>query len=73
MASRHDSGDGDTCPVVPGHGNMFVQPGNRVQFCAHQTHDGIWERGGKTPQTPAFWPYHHFEAAVEAYRGDHPA
>lgn len=36
--TRHDTGDGDLCPV-PGHGRMFVLA--HGQWCPHQSHDRL--------------------------------
>ena len=58
----HDTGNGDRCPLVPSHGRMYVL--DQVQYCAHIAHDGWHE----VPRTRALWPFHDFEAAVEADR-----
>ncbi len=62
------SGDGDQCPVVAGHGAMFViQSRPPTQYCPYQSHDGVWV-GPKSPPTRSHWPYHGFEAAAAAHK-----
>ena len=63
---RASIGDGDVCPVTPSHGQMFVLPGNKRQYCPDQSHDGTPGRDG-APRTRAIWPFQHFAAAVAEY------
>lgn len=67
--SRRSSGtgDGDTCPIDPAHGPMMVLNGSKVQYCADQSHDGVWGNSIKRPATPALWPYQFFAEAVKRY------
>lgn len=63
--SFHDIGDGDRCPLVSEHGKMVVF--GQLQYCPHQTHDGVWGGPAKLPPTRSLWPLHGLEAAVSAY------
>lgn len=68
MAARHDTGDGDKCPLFPEHGNMHVIPsaGPPMQRCIHVAHDGRPEGKG-APPSRASWPLHGFEDSVKTY------
>lgn len=65
------TGDGDTCPLDPEHGRMFVlKTGVVCQYCPNQSHDGVWTPEGKSPKTRKVWPYHHLaEAVADHLRG----
>jgi hypothetical protein len=70
MSRRDDHGNGETCPLFPEHGNMFIlaplagKP--PMQYCSHVIHDG---HGGpdSVPRSRKFWPVHGFEESVAAY------
>lgn len=69
VSKPHDTGNGDTCPLFPEHGNMSVLRTSHDaphQWCAHQVHDG---QPGKTgvPRSRALWPLYGFEESVAAY------
>lgn len=68
MTKRSDFGDGDICPLVPSHGQMFFLEGTKVQWCAHQSHDGRPEASslGPVARTRSVWPQGHesFRLAV---------
>lgn len=68
MSNRHDTGNGDTCPLFPEHGNMSVLSGSDPpkQWCAHQMHDGQPGKSG-VPRSRAIWPLYGFEESVTAY------
>lgn len=65
MARKDEGrGDGDTCPLRPEHGRMFVLPTNPPkQYCPHVWHDGLAD----IPQTRAIWPLYGLEDTVSAY------
>lgn len=73
--TRRDSiGDGDTCPLFPQHGPMFVLKGSSPpeQWCPHSDHDGTPGKSGP-PRSRAKWPLYGFEDSVATYvaRLDH--
>lgn len=66
MARRGEIGDGETCPLFPEHGNMFVlkSPGKPdMHYCPHVAHDGRRD----LPRSRNMWPYHGFAESVAAY------
>lgn len=67
MTRKHDTGDGDPCPLRPEHGNMFVLVGTGgnppMQYCSHVWHDGH----GGVPRTRAVWPLYGLEDTVATY------
>jgi hypothetical protein len=64
MSRRNDIGDGDPCPLIPQHGNMFVLDTKPPkQYCAHVQHDGHKE----VPRTRAIWPLYGLEDTVSTY------
>lgn len=71
MSSRGDIGDGDPCPLVASHGNMFVLDSNvPKQYCAHVSHDGsgIADVTGHKPlASRAIWPLHGLDDTVQTY------
>lgn len=70
MSRRGELGDGDTCPLDAGHGNMYSLP-YKVgevprQYCGHVAHDGGGPRvnGQAPPRSRSMWPLHGFHEAV---------
>ena len=43
MSRKDDIGDGDSCPLFPTHGRMFVIRDSEPpkQYCSHVAHDGV--------------------------------
>lgn len=73
MAKRGEVGNGETCPLFPEHGNMFVLPqedGPPMQYCPHVEHDGRWastSQPGSTPPSRNVWPVYGFAESVQSY------
>ena len=61
LVKRGDTGNGDTCPLVPEHGNMWVLSGGSTQWCPNQYHTA---RG---TASRAAWPLNGLEAAVREH------
>lgn len=61
-------GDGDTCPLFPKHGNMYVLQGSDppLQWCPHAEHAGTFGADGK-PASRNRWPLFGFEESVASY------
>ena len=68
MRGRLDLGDGDTCPLSPHHGQMYLLSGTQTQWCAHVAHDGrpMNHPMGPAVRSRAKWPFGHesFRKAV---------
>lgn len=73
MSRKGDLGDGDTCPLFPEHGNMYVlrtEGKAPLQWCSNVVHDGTGPKdaqGLRPPPSRAFWPLHGFEETVAAH------